>query len=213
MTEKKVVDWELIERLYRAGVKTIREIAAEHGISHTAIQKRAKKEDWTRDLSKKVQDKAKELVAREEVAKSVAMETKVTDTLVTNVLAQKVADIDLANRADLQLGIDAIRGMTQELSVLSNPDLRAQLEWLGELMDTSYVKDNGTEVQDKVNQLYHAIIGLSGRIKMAKDLAGAVGVFIPLQRKVVGLDGAEKAATDIDDLLLKIAREKKERGE
>lgn len=46
--EKKAPDWEKIELDYRAGIKTLREIAADHGISHQAINKRAKRDGWAR---------------------------------------------------------------------------------------------------------------------------------------------------------------------
>ena len=42
MDKKKKIDWEKIEVDYRAGVKTLREIADEHNITHGAINKRAK---------------------------------------------------------------------------------------------------------------------------------------------------------------------------
>ena len=44
-------DWERIELDYRAGIKTLRQIADENGISHGAINKRAKRDGWERDLS------------------------------------------------------------------------------------------------------------------------------------------------------------------
>jgi hypothetical protein len=40
--KKAAPDWERIEADYRAGLLSVREIAAAHGVSHTAIQKRAK---------------------------------------------------------------------------------------------------------------------------------------------------------------------------
>ena len=58
MNEKRVVDWESIERDYRAGLLSVREIAAAQGVSHTAIQKRAKVEGWDRDLKAKILAKA-----------------------------------------------------------------------------------------------------------------------------------------------------------
>ncbi len=33
-------DWEAIELDYRAGIKTLRQIAGEHGITHDAVNKR-----------------------------------------------------------------------------------------------------------------------------------------------------------------------------
>ena len=46
MAEKKVIDWEKIELDYRSGVKSLREIASEQGVSDTAIRKRAKRDNW-----------------------------------------------------------------------------------------------------------------------------------------------------------------------
>lgn len=47
-------DWEAIESAYRAGSLSIRAIAEKHGVSHTAINNRAAKEGWQRDLTQKV---------------------------------------------------------------------------------------------------------------------------------------------------------------
>lgn len=44
-------DWERIEMDYRAGIKTLRQIADENGITHGAVNKRAKRDGWERDLS------------------------------------------------------------------------------------------------------------------------------------------------------------------
>lgn len=46
--EKRPVDWAEIERDYRTGTMSIRELAAWYGLSDTAIRKRAKKEGWER---------------------------------------------------------------------------------------------------------------------------------------------------------------------
>lgn len=53
MADKKVIDWEAIELDYMAGIKTLRVIAEEHGISHVAINKRAKRDEWVRGVSPK----------------------------------------------------------------------------------------------------------------------------------------------------------------
>jgi hypothetical protein len=44
------VDWGAIEDAYRDGLLSVREIAASHGVSHTAIAKRAAKSKWKRDV-------------------------------------------------------------------------------------------------------------------------------------------------------------------
>lgn len=51
---KPATDWEAIEREYRGGQLSEAEIARQHGVSRTAIQKRAKKRGWSRDLTDRV---------------------------------------------------------------------------------------------------------------------------------------------------------------
>lgn len=46
--KRSSADWEIIERDYRAGIKTLRQIAVDHGITHGAVNKRAKRDGWTR---------------------------------------------------------------------------------------------------------------------------------------------------------------------
>jgi thioredoxin-like negative regulator of GroEL len=46
--ENKPIDWEGIERDYRAGAMSVRDIARWYSVSHTAINKKAKAEKWVR---------------------------------------------------------------------------------------------------------------------------------------------------------------------
>ncbi|HAF1584281.1 TPA: hypothetical protein G8M18_001942 [Salmonella enterica] len=50
---------------------SLREIASHHGISEGAIRKRAKRADWSRDLNARIQQKADDLVRKQEVRKTV----------------------------------------------------------------------------------------------------------------------------------------------
>lgn len=61
-------DWESISREYRAGIRSLRDIGKEFYVTEGAIRKRAKKEQWPRDLSEKIKARAEQLV-REEVRK------------------------------------------------------------------------------------------------------------------------------------------------
>jgi hypothetical protein len=58
-------DWPTIERHYRAGTLSIREIARQNGVSDTAIRKQAKKAAWTKDLSARVRIRVRESLVRE----------------------------------------------------------------------------------------------------------------------------------------------------
>jgi hypothetical protein len=62
---KRKVNWEKIEADYRTGFLSLRDIAAPHGITETAIRKRAKKENWQRDLQEKISGRADAIMQRE----------------------------------------------------------------------------------------------------------------------------------------------------
>lgn len=196
MSEKKFIDWELVERDYRAGIKTLRQIAEEHGVSHVAIQKRAKKELWSRDLTQKVQQRANELVTKALVTSEVTKEQKASEVETVKAYGEIVANVDLSQREDVKLAMSNARGMLIELVELSKPEFRQVLEWMGREFDES----NAT-FKDKGNELYHYIISLAGRVKMAKELAGVHGVYVPLQRKIYKLDDDDSRKSSIDDLL------------
>ena len=50
--DRRPVDWDRIEFQFRAGVMSLREIASAHGITEGAIRKRAKRDEWSRDVQK-----------------------------------------------------------------------------------------------------------------------------------------------------------------
>lgn len=76
-------DWDSIEKQYRAGVFSIREIASQHGISDTAIRKKAKACGWERDLTERVQE-----LVRTEVRSSHEEQLRTEEIINTAVFTQ-----------------------------------------------------------------------------------------------------------------------------
>lgn len=185
----KAVDWERIELDYRAGIKTLRQIAEEHGISHVAINKRAKRDGWTRDLSAKIQSKAEELVTKELVTKTVTKETKMAERQVIEVAAQAVADVRLAHRRDIHRARSLANALLDELEKQTDPTTLALLNELGELLRNP--DDKG---MDKLNDLYHAIIALPERSKTMKVLVESLQKLVDMERTAFGMDA--KGADD-----------------
>lgn len=58
------IDWEGIQREYRAGQLSLMEIARQFGLSDTAIRKRAKQDNWKRDLSGEIRAEIRERLVR-----------------------------------------------------------------------------------------------------------------------------------------------------
>lgn len=54
MARRSNIDWDAIERDYRIGKLTLREMAAKHGVAESSISLKAKQLGWTRDLTEAV---------------------------------------------------------------------------------------------------------------------------------------------------------------
>lgn len=202
------VDWLIVEKDYRAGIKNLRQIGQENGITEGAIRKRAKRDGWTRDLAARIQAKAEDLVRKEEVRKA-STQTSLdvpTERQVVEANAHAVAHVDLTNRKDVLRGMDVSRQHIDELAAMNDPTFRERLEWLGQIMDESGKdEETGRDVKDKANELYRYIIDMPGRVKMAKEVAAAVGVYVPMMRKIYKLDAeANSGASAVEDLLHKL---------
>lgn len=176
-------DWEKIELDYRAGIKTLRQIAAEHGITHTAIGKRAKTNGWVRDLSAKIQAKADELVSKTLVSSQVSTETKVAERQIIEANAHAVADIRLAHRNDIHRARRLTNALLDELEQQTDPATLALLRSLGELM-----RKEDERGQDKLNDLYHKVIELADRSRTMKTLAESLQKLVDMERTAFGMD-------------------------
>lgn len=194
MTTKQP-DWEAIERAYRAGLLSVREIAASCGVSHTAIQKRAKANSWERDLKAKIKAKADSLVAKREVATQVASKSVETEREIIELNAEVIANIRMAHRGDISRGrrmtnklLDELEAMTDEQGTIK--ELIAQLKD-GDL-------DDGEAMSDML-ALANKMGALPSRTKTMKELAETLKTLVMLERQAYGLD--EKAGgNDADEL-------------
>lgn len=184
-------DWEAIERDYRAGIKSLREIAAKNGpVTEGAIRKRAKRDGWERNLQAKIQAKADALVRKAAVRKAGTQQlTPATEREVIEENAQAIADIRLAHRADIRRGRTLVLSLLTELE--GQTTNRALFEQLGELM--AQPDENG---RDRLADLYHKVIGLSGRVSNVKALAEALKNLIGLEREAWNLDAKEQPKDD-----------------
>jgi hypothetical protein len=98
--KKPRVDWDAVERDYRTGKFTLRELAAKYGCSHQAINLQAKKNGWTQDLSLAIKQATNALLVDELVAKEV---DKTGQALASTVLvaAEVNKRVILGHRQDL----------------------------------------------------------------------------------------------------------------
>jgi hypothetical protein len=180
-TPKAVIDWEKVEREFRAGVLSLREIGDANGCSHVAVSKRAKAEAWPRDLKARIKAKADELVNKAVVTTEVTSTRLVRDLETVEANARVIADIRLAHRNDITRARRLTNKLLDELEGLT--DNRELFEQLGD-----FLRKEGEDGQDKRNDLYMKIIELPSRTKTMKDLAETLKTLVGLERQAYDLD-------------------------
>ena len=194
MTDDKArPDWERIQYDYRAGVLSLREIASQHGITHGAVNKRAKRDGWSRDLRARINARAEELVSRRAVSKGVSAAALATERQIIEASAERIAQVRGEHRGDIQ------RVRTLALSLLSELEGQtANLEDLSALGELLRMPDEAG--QDKRNDLYLKIISTPSRIDSAKKLSETLKHAIGLEREAYGLDDKKATPADIGEI-------------
>jgi len=188
--EKKPIDWERIEYDYRAGILSVREISEARGVSHTAVNKKAKQLGWERDLKAKIKAKADALVSKAEVSKEVSSRRVATEKETIDSGAQLIADVRLGHRKDIVRFRNLASKMLAELEgVTDNRDL---FDELGELMRNP--DDKG---QDRRNDLYQRVIDLPSRSKTMKEMSDTLKTLIGLERDAYDIVTVAKTETEL----------------
>lgn len=199
---KRTIDWESVELQYRAGIRSLKDIGSEFGVSDAGIIKRAKRDGWERDLRAKIQAKAEAKVSASLVSAEVSAQAKINERVIVEVNAQAVAEVRLAHRKDASRARILTNRLFDELEKQTDPANLALLEDLGEMLRREDPKG-----QDKLNDLYQKVIGLSERSKTMKVLADTFRVLVDIERTAFGMDINEKPpeTNPVESLLLKIA--------
>lgn len=178
-------DREAIESAYRAGVMCLREIASQHGISEGAIRKRAKSDEWSRDLNAKVKERAEDLVCKAEVRKQVRSETTLSVRVLIEATTVVIAKVRMEHCGDIRRARTLANALFDELE--AECAVVESLRKLGELMLDA--DENG---RDRLNELYHAIISMPERVKSTKALSETLKDLIGLERQTYSMDEGEK---------------------
>jgi hypothetical protein len=187
---KPPADWERIEVGYRAGMLSLREIAAPYAVTEGAIRKRARRDGWERDLGPKIQAKADALVRKESVRSEVRSACVLSEREIVEASATQVADVLLGQRRDITRGRNLCMTLLAELE--SQTGNLTGLQELGAMLRSPDEKG-----QDKLNDIYQAVLGLPERTKTMKALAESLKSLIALEREafnVVNRAEPERAA-------------------
>ena len=173
---KRHLDWEAIEKQYRAGHPSVREIARLNGIDEKMIRKKASEKGWTRDLTDKVGARV-----RAELTKAAGMKAGLaqTDEQIVEAAAMSVVEVVQAHRAQAERGASLVRLMFHELEAATTKQDEIQQDIVAET-----VGDRTSKRRE--NML--AAISLPARAKTIDNLASAVQKFANVARDAWGLN-------------------------
>lgn len=189
-TKRTEIDWEAVEIQYRAGIRSLKDIGKEFGVSDAGILKRAKKFDWSRDLAAKIKAKAEAKVSAAAVSELVSAGKVANENAVVEANATNMANVQLAQRKD----IARTRGLFQKLleELEQTTENRELFEALGELMQAQAE----SAAAEKLNQIYRKVIGLQGRITSGKELTLMLEKVVGMERQAYGMDKEQPKTTD-----------------
>jgi len=130
-SRKPPTDWERVERFYRTGLLSIREIAKQAGVSEGAIRKKAKANGWERDLTAKVREKVRTELVRAEVR--TPGEVRATEREIVEQAATTIVHVVREHRRDIRQARRAVERMLAALEADADLKLPAQAATLRDL--------------------------------------------------------------------------------
>lgn len=201
---KPRVDWDAIEPHYRAGIRALKDIGSEFGVSDAGIIKHAREAGWTRNLKAKIQAKADAKVSAAMVSAEVSEAKALTEATRIEVESEVQARIRLAHRADIGRARSMVMTLLGELEQQTG---RADL--FEELADLVLEGDDGgadpaaaKERQRKRMEAFQKAMSLGSRTVTVQKLTEALKSLVGLEREAFGITGE-----DDDKPLRKIPQE------
>ena len=165
------VDWEAVEREYRAGQLSVREIAARHGCNASTVSRRARRYGWERDLSDQVRQRAQ--------AKAVLGGEDGDDEAIVEAAAERGAEVIQTHRRDIRDGRQTVEMMLAELRA------ECQQPGLAEMAEQQ-IEAEGAD-QKRANAIRQAV-SLPGRAGVMRDLSQSMQRLVALERQAYNLD-------------------------
>lgn len=199
-TAKSPIEWDLIERDWRAGVKTQAQMSAQYGVSRAAMNKHFTRRGITRDLDGKVRAAASTIVAQSIVDTGEGHPgSAISDRDIIAANAQMQSQIILQHRTDIQRSRKLSMSLLTELE--QQTDHRDLIE---QLIDILHDPDD-KHIQKRIEVL-ERVTSLSSRSSTMKALADTLRSLVAMERQAFGLDDGEDTdeGTGIEDVIKRV---------
>ena len=162
-TAKRRTDWDAVERDYRTGKFTLRELEAKHGANNSLISRKAKAGGWTQDLADAIRQATNARLDEETVSKEVRNSAQKVSTVVLAVAEQNTKVI-LGHRTGLARLNEIKNKLLNQIEQAADnlPDLEEVIEMIRK------PDDNG---RDAVNDAMRKAMSRSALVDDLKKLA------------------------------------------
>ena len=184
MAKRKIIDWETIEKEYRLGQKSMRNLAEQHNINASTISRRSKKFKWVQDKSKEIRQRTNATLITQQYNNTPTPE-----------------DIEVAVKTNVKI-VEDHRKKLKRTKVVADI-------LLGQLEEAATKRDEISEdiiketTQDKTTQrrnLMFKAISLPQHSSILKDLSYSLKNIIPFERQAYNIDDRKPTGSEDDPI-------------
>lgn len=179
---RKRADWEAVERDYRTGRFTLRELEAKHGAGYADISRRAKREGWQKDLASVIRQATNAALLSDATTKAQS-----DATTVVLVAAELNKQVILGHRSELGearvVAMDLLAELRGAALLATDAELLAQI-----------LAGAGADPRDEAEarKAVQKALGITSRVTSIKGLAETLTKLHAGERVAHGLDDEEK---------------------
>jgi hypothetical protein len=196
--EKKSIEWDLVERDWRAGIKSKALMATQYGVSRTAMDKHFAKRGIARDLDNKVRAAAATIVAKSIVAPTPAAPlAPATEREIVEANATMQSQIILRHRSDIQ------RSSALSMKLLTELEQQTDHQDLIEQLIDALHNPDDKGMARRIEML-EKLTSLGSRASTMKTLADSLRTLVAMERQAFGLD--EKEDDDVNTGIEEVIR-------
>lgn len=188
--KKAATDWEEVERLYRADLRTNAQLAAQFNVHVSTVARRAKKHGWTKDLKQRIKERTNALVQKR------AVQALASDDQTIEENAQINANIRMTHRKDIGDARSIAMTLLDDLKAQIGADNRQRLE------DLFIAALKANAIDESALEAYERVTSLSNHVRVMKDLADTMTKLVTLERQAYGLDDEDNSPADALTTLL-----------
>lgn len=184
-------DWEAIERDYRKGILTLRQMASANGITEGAIRKKAKEQEWARNLQERIDQQIQAELVRAEYAKDPKTEQQLVQEAVETT-------VSIVRSHRKQIGTQANLVALLASQLIEAAGNRDELE---EAIDDMTKDDKDSRRRQRLMKS----IELPTHASTAVNLANAMKTLIGLERQAFNIKDESTPENPLDALIRQVS--------